>query len=670
MSSSDPAATARQAAEALQRRRRAATQQQFLEVVDADEARRRFAAALRPAPLGPETVPLAAALHRILAADVVAGVDVPNFDRANVDGFAVRAADTAGAGEEAPCRLRLNPEVLTPGVEAVCTVEPGTATVLATGAVIPRGADAVVMVEDTELADDGELLLIRRPTATGAFVTFAGTDVGRGETVLHAGQVLTSREVGLLAAVGQPEAVVYRRPRVAVISTGDEVVAPGEPLGRGRVYDSNEAIVAAAVEELGCEAVRLGAVADDPVAMEAMVRRGLACDMVILSGGTSKGAGDLSYHVISGLGAPGIVVHGVAIKPGKPLCLAVADGKPLVILPGFPTSAIFTFHEFVAPVLLQMAGSRERRRAGVEARLAVRTRSESGRTEYLMVNLLRTAGGYAAYPTGKNSGAVTTFSKADGFMVIPAQTEQLAADTPVEVQLISERLEPADLVTIGSHCVGLDRLLGRLQGEGLVIKSLHVGSMGGLAAARRGECDIAGVHLMDPDTQEYNRPFLEPGMELVKGYRRLQGVVFRAGDARFAAAATPEEGVAAALADPRCIMVNRNAGSGTRVLIDRLLGDRQPAGYGVQTNSHNAVASAVAQGRADWGVAIDTVAREYGLDFLPLKEEHYDFVIPESRLERPAVGRFLALLHSEEGRALLAALGFRHGGEAANAGPA
>ena len=661
MSTTDPARdAARRAAEDLRRRRSAATQHQFLEVLDADEARRRFDAALDPRPLGTEEVALAAARNRVLAADVVAEVDVPNFDRANVDGFAVRAADTGGASEEAPACLELNGELLTPGVASGITVAPGTATVLATGAMMPRGADAVVMVEDTELTEeDGrQILRVRRPVAAGAFVTFAGTDVGRGEYVLRAGQALTSREVGLLAAVGRAAVTVYRRPRVAVISTGDEVVSPGRPLGRGCVYDSNEAIVAAAVEELGGEAVRLGAVRDDAPAMEAALERAMEHDMVILSGGTSKGAGDLSYQVVQRLGEPGIVVHGVAVKPGKPLCLAVVRDRPVVILPGFPTSAIFTFHQFVAPVLLALGGGRERRRASVTARLAVRARSESGRTEYLMVNLLRGDDGYAAYPIGKGSGAVTTFSHADGFMVIDAQTEQLAADTPVEVHLISERLEAADLVTIGSHCVGLDHLLGTLQREGMTVKSMHVGSMGGLAAARRGECDVAGVHLMDPDTEEYNAPFLEPGMELVKGYRRLQGVVFRRDDERFAAAADPAGAVAAALADTGCIMVNRNAGSGTRVLIDRLLGESRPPGYAVQTKSHNAVASAVSQGRADWGVAIDTVAREYGLGFIPLKDEHYDFVIPSARLERPAVQRFLALLRSGEAREALRGLGF------------
>jgi putative molybdopterin biosynthesis protein len=187
---------------------------------------------------------------------------------------------------------------------------------------------------------------------------------------------------------------------------------------------------------------------------------------------------------------------------------------------------------------------------------------------------------------------------------------------------------------------------------------MHVGSQGGLAAVRRGECDIAGIHLMDPDTGEHNRPYLEPGMRLLAGYRRMQGFCCRRDDARFRDAATPQQAVAAALADPDCVMVNRNAGSGTRILIDEVLAGAQPPGYAVQTKSHNAVATAVAQGRADWGIAIDTVARMYDLAFLPLQEEHYDFAIPETRWERPAVQRFAALLQDAEVMAGLAALGF------------
>jgi len=634
-------------------------------VVTAEEASHRFKEALDPAPLGIERMPLDRVRNRVLAADVAAQVDVPGFDRANVDGFAVRAEDTIGAREDSPRLLRLTDEVLTPGVVPRLPVGPGQASLIATGGMVPRGADAVLMVEDTELTEiEGrQVVQIRRAIPAGTYITFAGTDVGRGETVLRAGQLLTSREIGVLAAVGFADVPVFRKPKVAIISTGDEIIQPGNPLPPGAVYDSNGAIIAAAVEEQGCEAVRLGSVPDKLAAQQKALDQALECDAVLLSGGTSKGAGDLSYEVVGTLSDPGIVVHGVAIKPGKPLCLAVTSGKPVVILPGFPTSAIFTFHQFVAPMLRTLVGLPAAKTEAVEAELPIRITSERGRTEFLMVGLMRTDHGYAAYPMGKSSGAVTAFSHADGFIRIEAQTEQLAAGSSVRVQLLARGLEPADLVTIGSHCLGLDYLLGHLQREGLSTKSLHVGSQGGLAAARRGECDLAGVHLMDPDTGEYNRPFLTGDMDLVTGYRRLQGLVVRHDDPRFTGCATPPEAIARALADPTWVMVNRNVGSGTRVLIDELLAGARPTGYAVQTKSHNAVATAVAQCRADWGVAIDVVARLYGLAFIPLQEEHYDFVIPHSRLQRPRVRRFIALLQDPEVRKGLTTLGFRPASE-------
>jgi len=636
-------------------------QTQFLSVITRDEATERFRRHLTLAPLGRETVALAAALERVLAADVVAAVDVPGFDRSNVDGFAVQAADTFGAGEEDRRALALNAEVLTPGTVARETVSAGRATVIATGAMLPRGADAVVMVEHTDVVAEGgggRSVEIARAVTAGENVSYAGTDIARGETVLRAGQVLTSREIGVLAAIGVAEVRVCRRPRVAILSTGDEIVAPGAPLPLGAIYDSNAAILGAAIAELGGEPVQLGVVRDDEAALDAALSRALEHDVVLLSGGTSKGAGDLSYRVASRLGDPGIVAHGVALKPGKPICLAVSHGKPVVVLPGFPTSAIFTFHEFVAPVIRAFAGLPPERRQTVKATLPMRVNSERGRTEYLLVGLVESDGKLSAYPMGKGSGSVTTFSGADGFVTIDQHTELVDAGSEVDVQLLARSLEPADLVIIGSHCVGLDAIVGRLLRAGVRAKVLYVGSMGGAKAAQRGECDIASVHLMDPASGEYNRHLLGDALTLVPGYRRMQGIVFRAGDARFAGKSAAAA-IEAALADPACAMVNRNSGSGTRVLVDRLLGSRRPPGHGVQTKSHNAVAAAVQQWRADWGVAIDTVARQYGLGFIALQEEHYDFVVPTARLERPAVRAFRALLGDRDVQDELGRLGFR-----------
>ena len=644
----------------LDRVRRAARQEQFLDVLGAEEATRRFHAALDLRPLEAEEVPLAASLGRVVARTVVAACDAPPFDRSSVDGFAVRAADAAGASEAAPRRLRLNAEVLACGVAPAVELLPGTATAIATGGMLPRGADAVAMIEWTALEEDadGPVLLLRRAVAPGQFIGFAGSDIARGEALLRAGTVVTSREIGMLAAAGHATVPAVRRPRVAVISTGDELVPPGAPLPPGGITDSNAAILCAAVAENGGEPIPLGIFRDEEAALDAALREGLArADLVVMSGGTSKGAGDVSHRILARLEAPGVLVHGVALKPGKPLCLAVSGRTPVVVLPGFPTSAVFTFNEFVVPVLRAMAGLPAREDAAAEARLAVRTPSELGRTEYVMVSLARTEDGLAAFPLGKGSGSVTAFSQADGFFPIPALDAGAEAGAPVSVRLIGGAVRPPDLVLIGSHCVGLDIVLDALAADGLRARTLAVGSLGGLAAAKRGECDLAPAHLLDPGTGTYNETFLAPGLRLVRGWRRRQGVVFRTGDPRFEEF-EGAEAVRRAAGDASCLLVNRNAGSGTRILLDGLLGGARPAGYANQPKSHNAVAAAVAQGRADWGVAIETVARDYGLGFLPLADEHYDFFLPEGRAERRAVAAFLAALASDAVRARLAAAGF------------
>jgi putative molybdopterin biosynthesis protein len=628
-------------------------QQQFLEVLDRDEAERRWRAVVGRTPLSNEHVPLSEALGRVLAEDVRAEVDVPGFDRSNMDGFAVQAADTFGASEEEPIRLRLNDEILATGIAPRVEVVAGSATVIATGGMLPRGADAVAPIEVTDPdPDDSNFVLVRAPRVPGAAVSFAGTDMGRGETVLFSGTRLTSRETGVLAAIGRESALFVRRPRVAIISTGDEIVQPGEEMRPGLVYDSNGRILADAVRELGGAPIFHGAFRDDLDALREAVAVALVdSDLILLSGGTSKGEGDLNSHVVGEL-EPGILVHGVALKPGKPICLAASGTKPVVILPGFPTSAIFTFHEFVAPLIRDLAGLPSQARETRSARLAVKTQSERGRLEYLLVGLVEgEARRLSAYPMGKGSGSVTSFSRADGFVRIDRNTEFLDAETEVEVTLIGRELPVADLVVVGSHCAGLDLIASELSRRGLRVKLLAVGSHGGLAAAQRGECDVAPIHLLDPETGVYNESFLTSDLTLEKGYRRMQGVATRPDERR---------SIGDLLTDTSLRMVNRNRGAGTRILIDQMLEGRKPAGHAYEPRSHFAVAAAIAQGRADWGVTIESVADEAKLRFQPLQPEEYDFVIPRSRRERPAVRVLCELLEDPDSdmRRKLAERGF------------
>lgn len=641
---------------------------EFHDIVTIAEARRRLEEHF-PAKQEVEEVPLEDALGRVVARDVVAGIDVPPFDRASMDGYAVIAKDTFYADEESPVELELRGYIRA-GDSSPHEITTGTCIGIATGAAMPKGANAVVMVEYTEQVEKAGKKFVRiyKPVAPGENVMAAGTDIMRGEVVLRQGMRLTPREIGVLAALGMREVEVYRSPRVAIISTGDEIVAPGEELSFGKIYDVNAYAIAQAVRECGGEPNFLGIVRDDPAELKEKLEEALAqdYDIVITSGGTSAGMGDLSYRVIDELGEPGILVHGVAIKPGKPTIIGVANGKPIFGLPGYPTSAMITFDVFVAPVIRKLAGLEAPERKRVKAKTAMKFYSASGRYEYKLVNLVRGSdGSYSAYPVLTGSGAITTLAEADGYIEIPENVEMLGEGEEHEVILLSESIKLSDLTIIGSHCIGVDLLVSLMSKEKpLKAKIINVGSSGGLAAVRKGESDISGTHLIDEATGEYNIPFihrlgLADKAYLVRGYDREQGLVVAKGNPKGIASI-------ADLLREDVRFINRNPGSGTRVLFDLELKKlaeergvsiselaREIKGYEIEAKSHSAIAAAVAYGRADAGLAIRTVAEQYDLDFIPLREEKYDFAIPREKMAKPEVKRFIATLASEEFKKLL-----------------
>ena len=641
----------------------------FLKTVSKPEAERIWHEALRLGPLGGEEVLLGDAQGRILDGDILVPIDVPPFDRALVDGYAVRAADTFDAEEDAPVSLELAPESAPAGAVPKTEVKDGTALEVATGGVVPRGANAVQMVEHSEV--EGSRLRLYKPVAPGANIQAAGADMRMGETVLRAGQGLTTRELGVLAALGIDRVRVSRRPRVAIISTGDELVTPGQPLEPGKIFDSNATTVGAAVRDHGGEPEFLGVIPDDEEALRAACEKARdEFDVVVLSGGTSKGSGDLTFGIIDSMAEPGILVHGVGIKPGKPIVLAAWDLRPVVVLPGFPTSAIITFNLFVAPVIRRLANlPLETEADSMEARLAVGYHSAEGRHEHVLVNLVaRGEEAPAAYPIAGASGSIHAFAQADGTMEVAADRSVVREGESVRVAPLSRTLKVADLTLIGSHCRGVDLALGLLRKERrYTAKVIHVGSSAGVEACARGETDLAGVHLLDQASGAYNRVALERlGADgvLIKGYIRRQGIYFRRKDFP---SEPPTLDLLAGMAELR--MLNRTRGAGTRVLLDLLLdeiaGDKgiSPlelrsgiAGYDAETRSHNAVAAAVASGRADWGLGIEAVAVAYDLGFAPLRDEEYDFLTLRDRLEREPVQALLEVLRSSEFRTALGEL--------------
>jgi putative molybdopterin biosynthesis protein len=626
----------------------------FREVVSIKEAVDRLYRFYSPKPQV-EKVLIENATGRICAEDIYAVSDVPPFDRATMDGFAVQAKDTFTADEDKPVRLKIIGEVEA-GQKTEIRIVSGTAVEIATGAAMPAGADAVVMVEYTRNA--GEYVEIFRPVSPGENIMAAGSDIMAGELILREGSEITHRDVGVLAACGVRSIAVYRKPVIAVISTGNELVEPGKELEYGKIYDVNSYALCSAIEENGGKAIFLGITKDCKNEIEEKIAEGLkTADIVITSGGTSAGVGDMIYDILDKFD-PGVIVHGIAVKPGKPAVIALCNGKPVFGLPGYPTSALTVFEILVAPLIRKLAGIREIEREEIQAKLAVRTFSSEGRREFLPVNLVRGTWGYTAYPvSGLYSGSITALALTDGFIEIPENTVMLEEGEEVEVKLFS-KLKPADLVIIGSHCIGVDLILKILRKrKPLIAKVINVGSTSGLLAIKRGEADIAGTHLLD-ESGEYNLPVMKKlgvrNVILVKGYLREQGFIVKKGNPKGI------EGFEDLLRDD-VKFINRNRGSGTRVLLDSALKElsdkkgisfeelkKMMSGYEIEAKTHTSVAVAVATGKVDVGVGIKTVAARYNLDFIPLRSEEYDFVIRKDRLSRDPVRNFLEILMSNE----------------------
>ncbi|WP_135824110.1 molybdopterin biosynthesis protein [Halorussus ruber] len=601
---------------------------EFRDLSDPEDAREAIASLdLTP---DPERVPLEEARGRVLAERIDAGLDVPGFDRASMDGYAVQARDTFGADESDPALLDLVGTVHA-GAEPDVEVAEGQAAEISTGAVMPDGADAVVMVERTDEREEAAKVEIRTAVAPGDHVMLAGADVAAGERALGPGTRLTAREIGLLSALGVEEVPVRGTPTVGIVSTGDELVRPGEELtsAAGQIYDVNSYTIAAAVEEAGGEPALYPHAGDDYDEMERILREAAdECDLVLSSGSTSASAVDVIYRVIEERGE--LLLHGVAVKPGKPMLVGRVADSAYVGLPGYPVSALTIFRTFVAPAIREAAGVPEPATAIVEARMATEERYGEGRMRMMPVGLTEigeapgasnASGGTAsgdllAYVVDKGSGATTSLVEADGVVEVPPDTAYVAEGETVEVQLFSPDVRPPTLLGVGEDDPALARLLDSLERP----RYLSVGSREGLRRLRDGVPDFAVASAAESADRDIDADELA-------SYQREWGLVVPAGN--------PEEiSDLADLVDRDLRFVNRGSDSGLRTSLGNALADLADErgssrhdlvesidGFELAAKAHESPARKVASGQADAGVGLRATAEKLGLDFVAVGAE-------------------------------------------------
>jgi len=618
----------------------------YRDLVTPEEALARLLARLGPAGgLPAEELPVAEAAARVTAAPVFAAISSPPYHAAAMDGIAVRAADTAGAS---PTRPRVLPS-------------PAAALPVDTGDPLPAGFDAVIPVEQLNAADGGFEIL--QAASERQHVRLKGEDVVAGELLLARGRRLGPAQLGALLTANVTRVAVRRRPRVAILPTGDELCEPGEDPSEGRVIDSNSRMLAAMVEAWGGAPTRLAPELDEPGRLATRMRAAVAegADVLLVLAGSSAGRGDFTPRVLAEVGE--LLFHGLALMPGKPTAGGLVGGRPVLGVPGYPVSAAVAAERLLKPILAHMLGMPPERPEQLRARLLRPLPSRPGLEEVIRVVLGRFPEGFVAAPLGRGAGAIASLGRAHGLLRMPAPREGLEAGAEVTVELCRPREEiERGLLFAGSHDLALaladDALCEARPGAGLSVAPL--GSMGGLGALARGEAHLAGCHLLDAASGEYNLPHVRavlPGVavELHCLAHRVQGLCFRPGEAR--RASSFGEVVAHGLR-----FANRQGGSGTRLLTDHRLGQEgvrpeELRGYGHEEFTHAAAAEAVRSGLADCAMVILAAARALGLDFVPLAEERFDLVIPAAALGDERIQALLAILGSAEFQARVRALG-------------
>ncbi len=625
-------------------------QKRYLEKKPLEEARALFLSELQPFIHAfqrdrAERVAVADALHRITAKPVFARVSCPHYHAAAMDGFAVPADSTFGATESHPKRLGIGTE----------------AYQVDTGGPLPNHANAVIRIEDVCFVD-GKTIEIENGVYPWQNVRVTGEDVVAGEMILPENHRIGSYDRGALLAGGVWEVDVRQKPRISVIPTGSELVEPGSSLKKGDIIEFNSTILEGLISEDDAAFFRAAIIRDDYETLRSGLLQAVEeSDVVLVLAGSSAGSHDFTSKLLNDLGQ--VLVHGVSMMPGKPTILSLIQGKPVVGIPGYPVSAVIAYEQFVRPLVSALLCSADTRRRQVKAVPVSNIPSKLGTDEFLRVRLGKVGTPLIATPLPRGAGMVTSLSKADGIIRIPRLSEGLMEGEEVSVELLREEEEIENrIIMIGSHDLTLDLLATHLtrRHPRLSLSSTHVGSMGGLIAVQKGRAHLAGIHLFDPETGAYNLPYVknilgEGGVHLVHLVFRQQGLLVAPGNPKRIRGVKDlsREGV---------VFVNRQRGSGTRLLLDHLLqehriGPEAIRGYDREESTHMAVGVAVLSESADAGLGIHSAARALGLSFVPLTMEQYDLVIPDAFFHDEKVQALLGVIRSEIFRQAVQALG-------------
>ena len=619
---------------------------EYLTNVPLEQAKKEYLARLRESGFTGKTeiLPVQQSYGRVTAKAVYANINAPHYAASAMDGVAIHAVDSFGATETTPVTLR-----------------PEQFTVVDTGDAIPEGLDAVIMVEDIVKNDDGSIT-IHAAAAPWQHIRQIGEDICAGEMILPGFMEVSPAAIGAMIAGGVLELEVIRRPVVGIIPTGDEIIPPCADPKPGDILEFNSSIFSAMLADWGAQAKTYPIVPDKFDAISGMLKRAVdECDLVILNAGSSAGRDDYSKDAIATMGD--VLSPGIAIKPGKPAILGLSGPTPILGVPGYPVSGIIVIEELLRPLIDSWFERESDRGSRTKATLTRPVVSGLKYQEFVRVRMGYVGGRLMASPLPRGSGVVSSFMKADGMIEVPQGTEGFHAGEEVRVRILNPKKKLKNtLVVIGSHDPLMDELADLIHGENhsMYLSSAHVGSMGGIMAVRRGEAHAAGIHLLDTETGEYNRSYIKKyfphgGVYLVRCVGRQQGLMLAKGNPLglkgFADIA--KDGVR---------YVNRQKGSGTRILMDYLCGKHgvDPAdiyGYEREEMTHNSVAVQIAGNSADAGMGIYSTAKLYGLDFIPICVEEYDLLIPDKAWHTAMVQQLIATLRGDAFRARIEAMG-------------